>query len=168
MYVALVRKLKGQMVHLSQASSEYINPLHIDPDCDWTSDPIGNKCQLIMSIYEQILGPGKVGAYERSILDRCMQNLYRKFKSSHDIKDLPILEDLYNELGHQEEKEAKYLKTSLEVYVHGSLNYFNHHTNVDLNNRVVCFDIKELGEQLKNLAMLVICMITANFASSGG
>ncbi len=155
-YGALVRKFKGQMVHLSHASSEYINPLHIDPDCDWTSDPIGNKCQLVMSIYEQILGVGKVGAYERSILDRCMQNLYRMFKNSHDIKDLPILEDLYNELGKQEEKEAKYLKTSLEVYVHGSLNYFNHHTNVDLNNRVVCFDIKELGEQLKNLAMLVV------------
>ena len=155
-YGALVRKLNGQIVHLSQASSEYINPLHIYPDCDWSSDPIGNKCQLIMSVYEQILGAGKVGAYERSILDRCMQHLYRKFRSSHDVNDLPILEDLYEELGRQDEKEAAYLRTALEVYVHGSLNYFNHHTNVDLRNRVVCFDIKELGEQLKNLAMLVV------------
>jgi len=155
-YGPLVNKLNGQIIHLSQSSSEYVNPLHIDPDCDWSSDPIGNKCQLIMSIYEQILGAGKIGAYERSILDRCMQRLYKKFQSSHDINDLPILEDLYNELAVQEEKEAKYLRTSLEVYVHGSLNYFNHRTNVDLSNRVICFDIKELGEQLKNLAMLVV------------
>lgn len=155
-YGPLVNKLNGQIIHLSQSSSEYVNPLHIDPDCDWSSDPIGNKCQLIMSIYEQILGAGKIGAYERSILDRCMQRLYKKFQASHDVKDLPILEDLYNELAVQEEKEAKYLRTSLEVYVHGSLNYFNHHTNVDLSNRVICFDIKELGEQLKNLAMLVV------------
>ncbi len=155
-YGPLVKKLKGQIVHLSQSSSEHINPLHIDPDCDWSSDPIGNKCQLIMSIYEQILGPGKIGAYERSILDRCTQKLYKKFYLTKDISDLPILEDLYNELANQEEKEAKYLRTSLEVYVHGSLNYFNHPTNVDMHNRVICFDIKELGEQLKNLAMLVV------------
>lgn len=155
-YGPLVRKLKGQIINLSQASTNYINPLHINPDCDWSSDPIGNKCQLVMSIYEQILGAGKIGAYERSILDRCMQNLYKKFQSTKDINDLPILEDLYEELAMQEEKEAQYLRTSLEVYVHGSLNYFNHRTNVDINNRVVCFDIKELGEQLKNLAMLII------------
>jgi type IV secretory pathway VirB4 component len=109
-----------------------------------------------MSIYEQILGPGQIGAYERSILDRCMQKLYKKFKNNKNVSDIPILEDLYDELARQEEKEAKYLRTSLEVYVHGSLNYFNHRTNVDTNNRVICFDIKELGEQLKNLAMLVV------------
>ncbi len=155
-YGPLVKKLKGQIVRLSQASHDYINPLHINPNCDWSSDPIGNKCQLVMSMFEQILESGKVGAYERSILDRCMQHLYAKFKDTKDVKDLPILEDLYNELAKQEEKEAKYLRTSLEVYVHGSLNYFNHHTNVNIDNRVVCFDIKELGEQLKNLAMLVV------------
>ena len=155
-YGPLVKKLKGQIIKLSQSSRDYINPLHIEPDCDWSSDPIGNKCQLIMSIYEQILGAGKIGAYERSILDRCMQQLYKKFQLSKDINDLPILEDLYDELAKQEEKEARYLRTSLEVYVHGSLNYFNHRTNVDTKNRVVCFDIKELGEQLKNLAMLVV------------
>lgn len=155
-YGPLVNKLKGQIVHLSQSSSEHINPLHIDPDCDWSSDPIGNKCQLIMSIYEQILGPGKIGAYERSILDRCTQKLYKKFSVTKNVEDLPILEDLFNELAEQEEKEARYLRTSLEVYVHGSLNYFNHPTNVDMHNRVICFDIKELGEQLKNLAMLVV------------
>lgn len=155
-YGPLVNKLNGQIIHLSQSSREYINPLHIDPDCDWSSDPIGGKCQLIMSIYEQILGPGKIGAYERSILDRCTQRLYKKFQATKDVNDLPILEDLYNELENQEEKEARYLRTSLEVYVHGSLNYFNHPTNVDMHNRVICFDIKELGEQLKNLAMLVV------------
>jgi hypothetical protein len=155
-YGPLVTKLKGQIIHLSQSSREHINPLHIDPNCDWTSDPVGNKCQLIMSIYEQILGPGKIGAFERSILDRCTKKLYEKFIRTKDVRDLPILEDLYNELDSQKEEEAAYLRTSLEVYVHGSLNYFNHQTNVDMNNRVICFDIRELGEQLKNLAMLVV------------
>lgn len=155
-YGPLVHKLKGQIVHLNQSSGEYINPLHIEPDCDWSSDPVGNKCQLIMSIYEQILGNEKIGAYERSILDRCTHEMYRKFTQTKDVNDLPILEDLYDELARQEEPEAKYLRTSLEVYVHGSLNYFNHPTNVDMHNRVICFDIKELGQQLKNFAMLVV------------
>lgn len=155
-YGVLVRKLRGQIIRLRQGSCEYINPLHIDPDCDWSSDPVGNKCQLIMSIYEQILGSERIGAYERSILDRCTRKLYQKFMHTKDVSDLPILEDLYHELSKQPEKEAAYLRTSLEVYVHGSLNYFNHHTNVDINNRIVCFDIKELGEQLKNFAMLVV------------
>ena len=155
-YFPLVKKLKGQRIRLGQTSREYINPLHIEPDCDFSSDPVGNKCQLIMSIYEQILGAGKIGAYERSILDRCTHKIYEKFLQTKDVNDLPILEDLYEELGKQPEESAEYLKTSLEVYVHGSLNYFNHRTNVDINNRVVCFDIKELGEQLKNFAMLVV------------
>ena len=155
-YYPLVKILKGQRVRLAQGSNEYINPLHIDPDCDFSSDPIGNKCQLIMSVYEQILGSGKIGAYERSILDRCTHNIYKKFMITKDVNDLPILEDLYEELGRQKEDVAEYLQTSLEVYVHGSLNYFNHKSNVDITNRVVCFDIKELGEQLKNFAMLVV------------
>ena len=155
-YHPLVRLLKGQRIRLAQGSKEYINPLHIDPDCDFSSDPIGNKCQLIMSIYEQILGSGKIGAYERSILDRCTHNIYKKFLITKKVEDLPILEDLYDELGRQKEETADYLRTSLEVYVHGSLNYFNHRNNVDINNRVVCFDIKDLGDQLKSFAMLVV------------
>lgn len=155
-YHPIIKLIKGQRIRLAQGSGEYINPLHIDPDCDFSSDPIGNKCQLIMSIYEQILGSEKIGAYERSILDRCTHNIYKKFLITKDVNDLPILEDLYNELGRQKEDTAEYLRTSLEVYVHGSLNYFNHRSNVDINNRVVCFDIKELGDQLKNFAMLVV------------
>ncbi|MGB4660413.1 MAG: DUF87 domain-containing protein [Mobilitalea sp.] len=155
-YGSLVKKLRGITIKLSQSSRNYINPLHIDPGCDWSSEPIANKCQLVMSIFEQILGPGKVGGYERSILDGCMQNIFMKFQSTKDINDLPILEDLYDELAKCEEERAKYLRTSLAVYVHGSLNYFNHRSNVDISNRIICFDIQELGEQLKNLAMLVV------------
>ena len=69
---------------------------------------------------------------------------------------MPILEDLYNLLREQEEKEAKYIATALEIYVTGSLNVFNHQSNVDINNRIVCYDIRELGKQLKKIGMLVV------------
>ena len=155
-YFPLVRKLKGQRIRLAPNSKEYVNPLHIDPDCDFTSEPIVRKCQLVMSIFEQIVGVGKINAYEFSIINRCTEAVYKKFLKTRDVNDLPILEDLYKELGKQKEDAAKYLQTCLEVYVYGSLNYFNHRSNVDINNRVVCFDIKELGEQLKSFAMLVV------------
>ena len=69
---------------------------------------------------------------------------------------MPLLEDLYNVLRAQDEKEAQYIATALEIYVTGSLNVFNHHTNVDVNSRIVCYDIKELGKQLKKIGMLVV------------
>ncbi|MBR3635759.1 MAG: hypothetical protein IKN47_06135 [Lachnospiraceae bacterium] len=110
----------------------------------------------MMSIYEQILGPGKGEPNDKSIIDRCIRKIYSKFVESKDVKDLPILEDFYNELSRQPGDRAQFLKEALEVYVHGGLNFFNHRTNVDMNNRVICFDIKELGEQLKSLAMLIV------------
>lgn len=72
------------------------------------------------------------------------------------MMNVPILQDLYNTLRKQDEKEAKTLATALEIYVTGSLNVFNHRTNVDVNNRLVCYDIKELGKQLKKLGMLIV------------
>lgn len=155
-YGALVRMLHGIVIKLSQSGRNYINPLDIHPNCDWDADPISDKSQLVMSMYEQILGPGKSEASDKSILDRCIRKIYAKFVKSKDVKDLPLLEDLYDELARQPGERAAYLREVLEVYVHGGLNYFNHRTNVDLDNRLICFNIKELGEQLKPLAMLIV------------
>ncbi len=155
-YGPLVRLINGLVIKLSQSGKNYINPLDINPDCDWEADPISDKSQLMMSIYEQILGKGKGEPNDKSIIDRCIRKIYARFVESKDINDLPILEDFYNELSNQPGERAAFLKEALEVYVHGGLNFFNHRTNVDMNNRVICFDIKELGEQLKSLAMLIV------------
>ena len=90
------------------------------------------------------------------MIDRAVRTVYRPYLADPKPENVPILEDLYDEILRQPEPEAKRIAAALELYVHGSLNVFNHRTNVDINNRLVCFDIKELGKQLKNLGMLVI------------
>ena len=92
----------------------------------------------------------------KTIIDRCVRTVYNKYLVNPIPENMPILEDLYNALRKQEEKEAQYIATALEIYVTGSLNVFNHRTNVNIDNRIVCYDIKELGKQLKKLGMLVV------------
>ena len=93
---------------------------------------------------------------EKTIIDRCVRTVYNGYLSNPMPENMPILGDLYNALRKQEEKEAQYIATALEIYVTGSLNVFNHRTNVNIDNRIVCYDIKELGKQLKKLGMLVV------------
>ena len=88
---------------------------------------------------------------EKTIIDRCVRIIYRDYLNDPKPENMPLLEDLYNALCAQDEKEAQYIATALEIYVTGSLNVFNHHTNVDVNSRIVCYDIKELGKQLKKM-----------------
>ncbi len=93
---------------------------------------------------------------EKTIIDRCVRLVYRSYLNDPRPENMPILEDLYNELRHQEEKEAQYVATALEIYVTGSLNVFNHRTTVNVENRVISYDIKELGKQLKKIGMLIV------------
>ena len=93
---------------------------------------------------------------EKTVIDRAVRNVYREYLADPTPEKMPILEDLYNALKEQPEAEAQRVATALELYVHGSLNVFNHRTNIDIHNRLVCFDIKELGKQLKKLGMLII------------
>ncbi len=120
-------------------------------------NPLSLKADFILSLCELIVG-GKNGLepVEKTIIDRCVRLVYQEYLADPVPEKMPILEDLYNLLRKQEEPEAQRLATSLEIYVTGSLNVFNHQTNVDINNRIVCFDIKELGKQLKKIGMLVI------------
>lgn len=83
---------------------------------------------------------------EKTVIDRCVHLIYRKYFADPCPENMPILEDLYNALLQQDEKEAHHVATALEIYVKGSLNLFNHRTNVNVNNRIVCYDIKELGK----------------------
>ena len=156
-YGALVNRLHGQVIRISPTSTDYINPMDLNLDYSDDENPLSLKSDFILSLCELIVG-GKEGLQpiEKTIIDRCVRLVYRNYLNDPTPENMPILEDLYNELRKQEEKEAQYLATALEIYVTGSLNVFNHRSNIDINNRIVSFDIKELGKQLKKIGMLVV------------
>jgi type IV secretory pathway VirB4 component len=120
-------------------------------------NPVSLKADFILSFCELIVG-GKEGLQpiEKTVIDRCVHRIYQRYFENPVPENMPLLEDLYNELLAQEEKEAQRVATALEIYVKGSLNLFNHRTNVDINNRVVCYDIRDLGKQMKKLGMLIV------------
>ncbi|MCP1109697.1 conjugal transfer protein TraE [Lachnospiraceae bacterium PAL227] len=156
-YFPLVERLGGQVVKLSPTSPHFINPMDINLDYSDDEDPLTLKSDFILSLCELIVG-SKDGLQpvEKTIIDRCVRLVYREFLTDPVPERMPILEDLYNLLRAQTEPEAQRLATALEIYVSGSLNVFNHRTNVNLNNRLVCYDIKELGKNLKKIAMLIL------------
>ncbi|UYO61108.1 ATP-binding protein [Acetobacterium wieringae] len=156
-YYPLVNRLNGQVVKISPTSTDYVNPMDINLNYSEEENPLSLKSDFILSLCELIVG-GKEGLQpvEKSIIDRCVRLIYADYLADPVPEKMPILEDLYNALENQEEKEAQHIRAALEIYVTGSLNVFNHRTNVDITNRLVCFDIKELGKQLKKLGMLVV------------
>lgn len=156
-YFPLVHKLGGQVIRISPISMDYINPLDINLNYSEEESPLTLKSDFILSLCELIVG-GKNGLepVEKTLIDRSVRLVYQDFLADPVPEKMPILEDLYNILLRQNEPEAKRIATALEIYVHGSLNVFNHRTNVDVQNRFVCYDIKELGKQLKKLGMLVV------------
>ena len=156
-YSPLVSLLKGQVIHISPNSKQYVNPMDINLNYSEDESPISLKADFILSLCELIVG-SKTGLepVEKTIIDRCVRLVYRDYLEHPSPEHMPVMEDLYNCILDQEEPEAKRIATALEIYVKGSLNVFNHRTNVDISNRLVCFDIKELGKQLKKIGMLVV------------
>ena len=156
-YAPLVERLHGQVIKISPTSTNYINPMDLNLDYSDDESPLSLKSDFILSLCELIVG-GKEGLQpvQKTIIDRCVRLVYQTYLNDPRPENMPILEDLYNLLRAQEEKEAQYIATALEIYVTGSLNVFNHQSNVDINNRIVCYDIKELGKQLKKIGMLVV------------
>ena len=156
-YGPLVERLHGQVIKISPTSPHYINPMDLNLNYSDDENPLSLKSDFILSLCELIVG-GKDGLQpvEKTIIDRCVRLIYRNYLNDPRPENMPVLEDLYHELRRQEEKEAQYVATALEIYVTGSLNVFNHRTNVDIQNRIVSFDIKELGKQLKKIGMLVV------------
>ena len=156
-YAPLVERLHGQVIKISPTSTNYINPMDLNLDYSDDESPLSLKSDFILSLCELIVG-GKEGLQpvQKTIIDRCVRLVYQTYLNDPRPENMPILEDLYNLLRTQEEKEAQYIATALEIYVTGSLNVFNHQSNVDINNRIVCYDIKELGKQLKKIGMLVV------------
>ena len=156
-YGPLVERLHGQVIKIAPTSPHFINPMDLNLNYSDDENPLSLKSDFILSLCELIVG-GKDGLQpvEKTIIDRCVRMVYRDYLNDPKPENMPVLEDLYQELRRQEEKEAQYVATALEIYVTGSLNVFNHRTNVDIQNRIVAFDIKELGKQLKKIGMLVV------------
>ena len=156
-YAPLVQRLKGQVIKISPNSTQFINPMDINSNYSEEENPLALKADFILSLCELVVG-GKEGLLpvEKTVIDRCVHLIYRRYFADPRPENMPLLEDLYEALLQQEEKEAHHVATALEIYVKGSLNLFNHRTNVDVNNRIICYDIKELGKQMKKIGMLVV------------
>ena len=156
-YAPLVRRLGGQVIDISPTSDQFINPMDLTLNYSEDDNPLTLKSDFILSLMELIVG-GKAGLepVEKTIVDRCVHMVYREYLQNPSPDKMPVLGDLYNLLREQTEPEAQRLATALEIYVSGSLNVFNHRTNVEIKSRIVCYTIKKLGKQLKKFGMQVV------------
>ena len=156
-YFALVAALHGQVVKLATNSKDYLNPMDIQLSHKGDKEALKLKSDFIITLCDLIAG-GKDGLEndEKGIIDECIRHIYDKYFENPVPENMPILEDLYNALLKHKNPKAERIANSLVLYVHGSQNYFNHHTNVDSGNRIMCFDIRDLGKQLKELGMLIV------------
>jgi len=154
-YSDLIRALSGAVIEISPSSSHHINPLEIARGYGVGENPVAMKSELLMSICEQQMGVGQLGAFHKSIIDRCTANVYHDFVKSGGKARQPVLADWRNEVKRQPEREAEELALASELFVEGSLNMFAHETNADISNRIVSFDLYEMGEQLKPTALNV-------------
>ena len=156
-YSALVQRLGGQVIDISPTSDQFINPMDITLNYSEDDSPLALKSDFILSLMELIVG-GKTGLepVEKTIIDRCVHLVYREYLQDPRPEKMPMLGDLHALLCQQTEPEAQRLATALEIYVSGSLNVFNHRTNVKINSRIVCYVIKKLGKQLKKLGMQIV------------
>ena len=152
---SLVEALNGEVITISATSSTHLNALDMDSAYGNDKNPLIEKSEFILSLFEQLVGAGNLSAKEKSILDRCTADVYREYIRSGYQSEAPTLKDLYRQLMLQPEEEARGLALSSELFINGSLNTFAQKTNVDTKNRIIAYDIRELGEQLMPLGMLV-------------
>ena len=162
-YAPLVRRLDGQVIEIAPDSPNHINPMDIQLSTNDEDSPLSMKADFLLSLCELIVG-GKEGLQpiEKTVIDRCVRLVYRELALGIGSGDMPLLQDLYEELLKQPEPEARRVATALELYCAGSLNLFNHPTNVQTDARVVCIVLKGMGENLRKIAM----HITNEFVTS--
>ena len=154
-YGDLIRALRGTVLEISPNSPHHINPLEITRGYGVGENPVAMKSELLMSICEQQMGEGQLGAFHKSIIDRCTASVYHEFIKSGGKARQPVLSDWRNEIKRQPEREAQELALASELFVEGSLNMFAHETNVDMESRIIAFDLYEMGDQLKPTALNV-------------
>ena len=155
-YSALVRAMGGEVIHISATSPNHINAMDLNREYGDGANPVILKSEFVLSLCEQLIGNGNLGAKQKSIIDRCTAGVYRNYQENGYTGLPPTLQDFHAELMMQPEPEAKELALAIELFTKGSLNTFAKHTNVDTNNRLICFDILDLGKQLMPIGMLVV------------
>lgn len=154
-FTKLVEALGGQVVKVSATSDNHLNAMDMDAAYGNEKNPLIEKSEFILSVFEQLVGAGNLSAKEKSILDRCAADVYRDYIRSGYTGEVPTLKDMYRQLMLQPEEEARGLALSSELFINGSLNTFAQPTNVNRKSRIMDYDIRELGEQLMPLGMLV-------------
>lgn len=155
-YHSLVNGLGGEVIHISATSQNHINALDMSEGYGDGENPVVLKSEFLLSLCEQLIGAGKLSAKEKSVIDRCTAKVYKDY-IRHGFKgEVPTLRDFHAELLRQPEPEAKDVALAIELFTEGSLNTFAKPTNVDVNSRIVCYDIRDLGKQLLPVGMLVV------------
>ena len=155
-YSSLVKAMSGEIIHISATSANHINAMDINSNYGDGANPIILKCEFVLSLCEQLIGGHNLGAKQKSLIDRCTTSIYRKYLQSDFCDTPPTLQDFHEELMRQTEPEAKDIALDIELFTSGSLNTFAKQTNVDVNNRLICYDILDLGKQLLPIGMLVV------------
>lgn len=155
-YSPLVKALGGEIINISATSPNHINAMDMSKDYGDGANPVILKSEFILSLCEQLIGGANLGAKQKSIIDRCTASVYREYQQSDYTGRVPTLQDFRAELLSQPEPEAKEIALAIELFTNGSLNTFAKHTNVDTNNRLICYDILDLGKQLMGIGMLVV------------
>lgn len=155
-YRDLTSLFSGQIIKLSSNSTDYLNPLDIPLDFSDDEDPILNKIEFIFSLLALMVSPAPLSPVDCSLANRAVKKIYRRVLEDRDKEQMPILEDLYDEFLAMDTEDSKQLAACMEIYVKGSLNFFNHKTTVNMKNRMIDFDIKNLKNQLKKIGMLVV------------
>lgn len=168
-YSPLVKALGGAIIDISATSKNHINAMDMNSDYGDGEDPLILKSEFILSLCEQLIGSRSLGAKEKSLIDRCTKNVYRNYRRRGYKGKVPTLKDFRADLLKQEEPEAQDIALAIELFTDGSLNTFAKETNVDVDNRLICYDILDLGKQLLPIGMLVVLdsilnRITANRA----
>ena len=156
-YGELVRALGGEVITISASDPNgcHINALDLSEGYGDGREPLVMKSEFIMSLYEQLMGADKIEPQEKSIIDRSVGNIYREYLKNYQGEP-PTLKDLYDDLMKQVNPEAHRIALALELFTVGSLNVFSHQTNINTKSRILCFDIQDLGENLKSVGLLVM------------
>jgi hypothetical protein len=155
-YSSLVKAMGGEIIHISATSPNHINAMDMNRDYGDGANPVILKSEFVLSLCEQLIGGQNLGAKQKSLIDRCTAGVYRKYLQSNYRDNPPTLQDFHAELLKQSEPEAQEIALAIELFTSGSLNTFAKPTNVDVNNRLICYDILDLGKQLLPIGMLVV------------
>lgn len=151
-YASLIEAMGGEVIRIAAGSRDHINAMDMVEGYGDGGNPVSDKSEFVLSLFEQLEKNG-VSAKEKSLIDRCTGNVYESYQNGGRVPTLCVLRE---ELLKQPEKEAKDLALALELFTSGSLDAFAHESNVDVNNRMVVYDIMDLGKQLKTMGLLVI------------